>query len=155
MQHGFLGATQKGQAAGAHASSPPGQQRQRLSPPAGAQSEELLDQCLELLRGPSDERRRAARRSNASLQALKAACLEHALGHRSLVVARRRPRSQRLPHPPPAACRFVGLLLVTQLLPAGDAATLGRVLEAVGPAFLDRLLLSLKSGQVCGLAAAS
>ena len=39
----------------------------------------------------------------------------------------------------------MGLLLVTKLLPAGDEATIRQVYQAVGPTFLARLLLPLKT----------
>ena len=39
--------------------------------------------------------------------------------------------------------RFVGLLLVTKILPAGDEATIRRVFDAIGFTFLSRLLLPL------------
>lgn len=42
--------------------------------------------------------------------------------------------------------RFVGLLLVTKLLPPGDAEAVRQVHAAVGPTFLTRLLLPLKTG---------
>ncbi len=48
-------------------------------------------------------------------------------------------------------CRYVGLLLVTKLLPAGDERTLTAVHDAVGAAFLQRLLLPLSSAAVRGL----
>ena len=44
--------------------------------------------------------------------------------------------------------RFVGLLLVTKLLPAGDERTVQAVYDAVGPSFLSRLLLPLNSTAV-------
>ncbi len=47
-------------------------------------------------------------------------------------------------------CRYVGLLLVTKLLPAGDERTLTAVHDAVGAAFLQRLLLPLSSAAVRG-----
>jgi hypothetical protein len=45
-------------------------------------------------------------------------------------------------------CRFVGLLLVTRLLPAGDASTIRAVHDAVGGRFMLRLLLPLKAAEV-------
>ena len=57
-----------------------------------------LDDCLDLLRGPTDER------------------------------------------------RLVGLLLATRVLPKGDAAALSAAKEAIGDAFLARLLLPLGDG---------
>jgi hypothetical protein len=45
-------------------------------------------------------------------------------------------------------CRYVGLLLVTKLLPAGDEKTLTAVHDAVGATFLRRLLLPLSSAAV-------
>jgi hypothetical protein len=44
--------------------------------------------------------------------------------------------------------RFTGLLLATKLLPAGDAAAVKAVHDAVGIAFVQRLLFSLSSSQV-------
>ena len=44
--------------------------------------------------------------------------------------------------------RYVGLLLVTKLLPAGDGKTLTAVHDAVGSTFLQRLLLPLSSAAV-------
>lgn len=41
------------------------------------------------------------------------------------------------------AFRFVGLLLVTKLLPQGGDAAVMQVLDALGPTFIDRLLLPL------------
>lgn len=40
-------------------------------------------------------------------------------------------------------CRFVGLLLVTKLLPQGSDAVVRQVLDALGTTFIDRLLLPL------------
>ncbi|PRW45088.1 Neurochondrin family isoform 2 [Chlorella sorokiniana] len=77
------------QAAAASGAPPPQRTPEQLS--AG------LAECLELLKGPADER------------------------------------------------RFVGLLLVTKLLPAGDDATIRAVHAAVGPTFLSRLLLPLST----------
>ena len=48
------------------------------------------------------------------------------------------------------ACRFVGLLLVTKLLPAGDADTIRAVYDSVGSQFIARLLLPLRRPQVTG-----
>lgn len=45
-------------------------------------------------------------------------------------------------------CRFVGLLLVTKLLPAGDADTIRAVYDSVGIQFIARLLLPLRRPQV-------
>ena len=47
-----------------------------------------------------------------------------------------------------SVCRYVGLLLVTKLLPAGDDKTLTAVHDAVGATFLRRLLLPLSSAAV-------
>lgn len=44
--------------------------------------------------------------------------------------------------------RFTGLLLATKFLPAGDATAVKAVHDAVGIAFIQRLLLSLSSSQV-------
>lgn len=44
--------------------------------------------------------------------------------------------------------RFVGLLLATKLLPAGNEHVMRTVYNAVGPTFISRLLLPLKFGQV-------
>ncbi|KAL4448249.1 hypothetical protein ABPG75_005468 [Micractinium tetrahymenae] len=73
----------------------------RAAAPAPAPTPEQaaagLAECLQLLKGPSDER------------------------------------------------RFVGLLLVTKLLPPGDAEAVRQVHAAVGPTFLTRLLLPLRT----------
>ncbi|EIE22426.1 hypothetical protein COCSUDRAFT_42735 [Coccomyxa subellipsoidea C-169] len=45
-------------------------------------------------------------------------------------------------------CRFVGLLLVTKLLPAGDADTIRAVYGSIGPQFISRLLLPLRQPKV-------
>lgn len=50
--------------------------------------------------------------------------------------------------------RFVGLLLVTKLLPSGDAAAIKQVHDAVGDAFLSRLLLPARQRRAAGEAAA-
>jgi Neurochondrin len=44
--------------------------------------------------------------------------------------------------------RFTGLLLATKFLPAGDASVIKAVHDAVGIAFIQRLLLSLSSSNV-------
>ena len=44
-------------------------------------------------------------------------------------------------------CRFTGLLLATKLLPAGDAAAVQAVHDAVGMAFINRLLVVLQSSK--------
>ncbi|KAK9830359.1 hypothetical protein WJX72_011255 [[Myrmecia] bisecta] len=67
--------------------------------PTAEQASASLQQCLQLLKGPSDEK------------------------------------------------RFVGLLLVTKLLPAGDDNTIRAVYKAIGSRFLQRLLLPLQSQQ--------
>ncbi|CAL8468607.1 g8147 [Coccomyxa elongata] len=59
-----------------------------------------LEECIQLLKGPTDER------------------------------------------------RFVGLLLVTKLLPAGDADTIRAVYDSVGSQFIARLLLPLRRPQL-------
>ncbi|BDA43419.1 probable neurochondrin at N-terminal half [Coccomyxa sp. Obi] len=59
-----------------------------------------LEECIQLLKGPTDER------------------------------------------------RFVGLLLVTKLLPAGDAGTIRAVYDSVGSQFIARLLLPLRQPQI-------
>ena len=46
-----------------------------------------------------------------------------------------------------STCRLVGLLLVTRLLPAGDEAAILSVHQALGMAFLQRLLLPLTGQQ--------
>ena len=43
--------------------------------------------------------------------------------------------------------RFVGLLLVTKLLPAGDEGTIRAVHDAIGSRFISRLLLPLHASQ--------
>lgn len=43
--------------------------------------------------------------------------------------------------------RFTGLLLATKLLPAGDAAAVKAVYDAVGISFINRLLLTLSASQ--------
>lgn len=48
-------------------------------------------------------------------------------------------------------CRFVGMLLAANTLPKEDWQKLQQVHEAAGSAFFDRLLLPLKSQQVCQL----
>lgn len=48
--------------------------------------------------------------------------------------------------------RFTGLLLATKFLPAGDATAVKAVHDAVGIAFIQRLLLSLSSLQVRDIA---
>ncbi len=44
--------------------------------------------------------------------------------------------------------RFVGLLLATKLLPAGDEHIILKIYDAVGSSFITRLLLPLKSPKV-------
>ena len=68
------------------------------TPEAPTPTSRSLEDCLELLRGPTDER------------------------------------------------RLVGLLLATRVLPKGDAAALSAAREAIGDAFLARLLLPLDDG---------
>lgn len=67
------------------------------TPPDPSSSSRSLKDCLDLLRGPTDER------------------------------------------------RLVGLLLATRVLPKGDDASLSAAREAIGDAFLERLLLPLDS----------
>lgn len=67
-------------------------------PEPPAPSSRSREDCLDLLRGPTDER------------------------------------------------RLVGLLLATRVLPRGDAAALSAAREAIGDAFLARLLLPLDDG---------
>lgn len=50
-------------------------------------------------------------------------------------------------HTYPNTCRFVGLLLVTKLLPVGDAVTVRRVLDTLGFRFIHRLLLPLAAAR--------
>ena len=81
-----------------------------------------LVECLELLKGPSNERRSAA----------------------CLVRSCKAPLSVLTKH---STCRLVGLLLVTRLLPAGDEAAILSVHQALGMPFLQRLLLPLTGQQ--------
>lgn len=96
-----------------------------------------LEQCLELLRGPQDEKR-CVIRYRVFLQQLlntsttKAICWDVIMPESTTVLY-----------------RFVGLLLATKLLPAGNKEVLTAVSSAVGFRFLTRLLLPLRSHQVC------
>ena len=81
-----------------------------------------LEECLELLKGPTNERR-----SVACLVRFCKAFLPMLTLH--------------------STCRLVGLLLVTRLLPAGDEAAILSVHQALGMAFLQRLLLPLTGQQ--------
>ncbi|PNH00298.1 hypothetical protein TSOC_013889, partial [Tetrabaena socialis] len=72
-------------------------EQEQTGAPAAKEWDEDFLQCLELLRGPGDER------------------------------------------------RFVGLLLVTRLLPHGSDEAVRAVMEALGPHFLRRLLLPLST----------
>ena len=88
-----------------------------------------LEDCLELLRGPTDERR-------CDLCAM--------IIHRDVLVhAPLQEDSRDVP-----ICRFVGLLLVTKLLSSEDVAVIRSVYDAVGSHFINRLLLPLGRQQV-------
>ena len=81
-----------------------------------------LEECLELLKGPSNERRSAA-------------CLVRSCKASPSLLTKH------------SACRLAGLLLVTRLLPAGNEAAILSVHQALGMAFLQRLLLPLTGQQ--------
>ena len=119
--------------------------RSPLEPAAATTPEQVavgLAECLDLLRGPTDERRCAA----VLAVCMRLATLLPPRWCRALASFSQADRSSALPRPClPHPGRFVGLLLVTKLLPAGDAATIRSVHQAVGPAFLTRLLLPLRT----------
>lgn len=98
-------------------------------------------QALELLSGPTDERRFLA----FSLENLSAGELvqpeTHALGVEVAVSTLR------------AFCRFVGLLLAVNTMPRDDLKAIHQVHETAGPAFFDRLLLPLHRDQVLPISA--
>ena len=99
-----------------------------------------LEQCLELLRGPQDERRYYKRGSLGNPAAtLGTLCCNPA--SRSCTHA----KWTRWVH------RFVGLLLATKLLPAGNQDVLLAISSAVSFRFLSRLLLPLQSSKVIQL----
>lgn len=104
---------------------PPGPEQQRTPEQVAAG----LAECLELLKGPTDERRWGCQADGPECKGCA-------------------PQKQppNAAHSPSTPCRFVGLLLITKLLPAGDTATVCAVHAAVGPTFLPRLLLPLRSG---------
>ena len=81
-------------------------------------------QCLELLKGPTDERRYCILHVQHTMPGQPAARVAAVL------------------------CRFVGLLLAAKILPAGDLDAIHAVYAAVGPAFFRRLLIPLQSRQV-------
>ena len=141
------------QGSGAAAAPPlPPQPAASGAPPPQRTPEQLsagLAECLELLKGPSDERRWVS--LGGAVQKHSAPCFRARPSGQARRCATCLPLALHLPpilalaHPPLPPPRFVGLLLVTKLLPAGDAATIRAVHAAVGPTFLARLLLPLSS----------
>ena len=98
-----------------------------------------FQQCIELLKGPTDERRYRGGTGGT--------CYSHPSPPAGQVPATAIPHRLPSHHAP----RFVGLLLATKLLPTGDDDATRAVLAALGFKFLARLLLPLSPGrQVCG-----
>ena len=94
-----------------------------------ASTEVGLEQALELLKGPSDERRLES--LLAELQGVVAS--GHSRYHSdSLCVLG-------------LHCRFVGLLLVSKFVAPGNHEHIQQVQEAVGFTFLQRLLMPLRA----------
>jgi len=107
--------------------------------PAPADAHAALGECLDLLRGPTDERR-----CTSCLPAVPQAstcCTFASVQQQCTVIA-------SITQQATLTCRFVGLLLVTRLLPAGDASTIRAVHDAVGGRFISRLLLPVKAAEV-------
>lgn len=92
-------------------------------------------QCLELLKGPGDERRWVGKGNPH--------CFTTQLStHGKPVSTTRAHVDFTLLND--SCTRFVGLLLVTRLLPQGSDDAVRRVLDALGWTFLQRLLLPLR-----------
>lgn len=123
-------------------------------PPSESALRVGLEECVQLLQGPSDERRYTALSAFSALKGTYAS--EHAPHADKAPATMAASTAYFVPFVTVVCCnRFVGLLLATKLLPAGDEHVMLAIYNAVGSSFITRLLLPLKSAKVTPSAAFS